>query len=63
MKQQAGAWNIAPGTCLLLLIMKRTLLCKWHTIFFLRRGRSCEYAPKWGIKIGKSVKNAEKQQK
>ena len=63
MKQQGGAWDISPGTCLLLLIMKRTLLCKWHTIFFLRRGRSCEDAPKWGIKIGKSVKNAEKQRK
>lgn len=63
MTQQAGARDISPGTCLLLLIMKRTLLCKWHTIFFLRRGRSCEYAPKWGIKMGKSVKNAEKQRK
>ena len=38
MKQQAGAWDIASGTCLLLLIMKRMLLCKWHTIFFLRQG-------------------------
>lgn len=46
MIQQAGVWDISPGTCLLLLIMKRTLLCKWHTIFFLRRGRFCEYAPK-----------------
>ena len=38
MKQQAGAWDIASGTCLLLLIMKWILLCKWHTIFFLRQG-------------------------
>jgi len=44
--------------------MPKTPLHFFAAVFLcLRRGRSCEYAPKWGIKMGKSVKNAEKQRK